>query len=198
MVLEIVHNDVFENFHLQHFCFKKTDRVFSMMALDQLHEQNNWSIKSLMASNFANRVDDLAFIWWETCSAEMSRIINEFEDTFRPQTENSNNHHEDSSSFAGKFYSDIKTYEALPVNLFMLKNKMICKISDLSTDLPKDTYVTMSAMTKEGKKQFKSFINERFCTKKCRYAQEYIRITLIHGIQGKRNWKNTTLYLLQS
>ena len=168
------------------------------MALDQLHEQNNWTIKSLMASNFANRVDDLAFIWWETCSAEMSRIINEFEDTFRPQTENSNNHHEDSSSFAGKFYSDIKTYEALPVNLFMLKNKMICKISDLSTDLPKDTYVTMSAMTKEGKKQFKSFINERFCTKKCRYAQEYIRITLIHGIQGKRNWKNTTLYLLQS
>ena len=37
-----------------------------------------------------------------------------------------------------------------------------------------------------------------FCTKTCCYAQEYIRVTLIHGIQGKRNWKNTTLYLLQS
>ena len=38
MVLEIVHNNVFENFHLGHFCFKKTNRVFSMMALDQLHK----------------------------------------------------------------------------------------------------------------------------------------------------------------
>ena len=38
MVLEIVHNDVFEKFHLGHFCFKKTNRVFSMIALDQLHE----------------------------------------------------------------------------------------------------------------------------------------------------------------
>ena len=37
-----------------------------------------------------------------------------------------------------------------------------------------------------------------FCTKTRRYAQEYIRITLIHDIQGKCNWKNTTLYLLQS
>ena len=37
----------------------------------------------------------------------------------------------------------------------MLKNEMICKINDPSTDLPKDTYVTMSAMIEEGEKQFK-------------------------------------------
>ena len=43
----------------------------------------------------------------------------------------------------------------------MLKNKMICKINDLSTDLPKDIYVSMSAMIEEGEKPFKSSINER-------------------------------------
>ena len=43
----------------------------------------------------------------------------------------------------------------------MLENKMICKISDLSTNLPKDTNVTMSSMIEEGEKQFKSFIHER-------------------------------------
>ena len=32
---------------------------------------------------------------------------------------------------------------------------MIWKINDLSTDLPKDTYVAMSAMIEEGEKQFK-------------------------------------------
>ena len=48
----------------------------------------------------------------------------------------------------------------------MLKNKMICKINDPSTDLPKDTYVTMSAMIKEGEKQFKSFIHDRLLYQK--------------------------------
>ena len=67
-----------------------------MMWLDQLHEQNNRTIKSSVASNFANRVDDSALIWWETCDAEISRIIKEFEDTFIPKIENSNNHHKDS------------------------------------------------------------------------------------------------------
>ena len=80
-----------------------------MMASDQLHEENNWTIKSSVASSFANRADDSALIRWETCSAEALRITNEFEDTFRPQIEDTNNHCEDSSSFAGKFYRDIKT-----------------------------------------------------------------------------------------
>ena len=72
------------------------------------------------------------------------------EETFILQTENINSHYKDPSSFGGKFYSDIKTlYEALPVNPLMLKNEMICKINDPSTDLPKDLYATMSAIVKE-------------------------------------------------
>ena len=85
MTLDIVHKDVFENFLLGHFCFKKANRVFSKMALDQLNEQNNRTIKSSVPSSLANRADDSALIRWETCGAELSRIINEFEGTFRPQ-----------------------------------------------------------------------------------------------------------------
>ena len=142
MVLEHVYNDVLENLHLGHFCFKKTDSLFSMTALDQLNEPNNQTIESLMASSFTNKTDNSAVIWWETCGSKISRIINKFEGTFRRQIENS--HHENSSSFAGKFYKDIKMlYEALPVDPPTLKNEMICKINDPPTDLPKDTYVTM-------------------------------------------------------
>ena len=169
-----------------------------MMALDQLHEQNNRTIKGLMASNFANRVDDLALIRWETCGAEISRIINESEDTFGPETENSSNHHENSSSFAGKFYRGIKTlYEALPVNPLMLKNEMICNINDPYTDLPKDTSVTLSVMIEEGEEQSKSFTNEKLL---------YHKVSLCSGIHNNLDpWhprqtqlENTTLYLLQS
>ena len=132
------------------------------MTLDQLQEQNNWTITSAVASSFANTTDDSALIQWETCGGETSRIFDEFKDTFRPQIENSNSHHENSSSFADKLYKPIKLlYEALPVNPFSLKNKMICKINNLSTDLPKDTYITMSAMIVKGKKQFKLFIRRR-------------------------------------
>ena len=42
-------------------CFNKTNRVFSTMALDQIHEQNNWTIKSSTESSFPNRVDDSVF-----------------------------------------------------------------------------------------------------------------------------------------
>ena len=127
-----------------------------------------------MASNFGKRADNSALIRWVTCGAEISRIINEFEDTCRSQTENSINHHEDSSSFAGTFYRDIKIlYEALPVNPFMCKNEMICKINGLSTDLAKDIYVTISAMIEEGEKQFKSFINEELL---------YQKVSLCSGI----------------
>ena len=76
-----------------------------------------------MASNFANTADNLVFIRWETCGGEISRIINEFE-----EIENSTNHHENFSSFTGKFYKDIKTlYEALPVNRSCSKTKWSAK-----------------------------------------------------------------------
>ena len=102
MVLEIVHNDVFENFHLGNFCFKKTNKVFSMIALDQLHQQNNRTIKSSIANKFANKADDSVFFRWETCSAEISPIINESEDIFRSKIKNTvkplySGHHRDKS-----------------------------------------------------------------------------------------------------
>lgn len=74
------------------------------------------------------------------------------------------------SNFAGKFYRDIKTlYEALPVNPFMLKNKMMCKINDPCTDLPKDTFVTLSEIIEEGEKQFRSLIHQRLLYQKVLY-----------------------------
>ena len=139
----------------------------SKMALDQLHEQNNRTIKSSEASSFANRADDSALIRWETCGAELSRIINEFEDTFKPQVKSSNNHHEDCISFSLKFYSDIKPlYEALPVNPFMAEDDMIFRINDPSAGLPNETFLTMSAIIEDGEKQFGSFIQDRLLYQK--------------------------------
>ena len=50
------------------FSFLQTNKEFSRMALDQLHEQNNyWQ-------------DDLALIRWEFCRPELCQITEEFEE----------------------------------------------------------------------------------------------------------------------
>ena len=52
------------------------------MALDQLHEQNNCTIKSVGgAPNFVNKINESALIHWETCGTDIARLITEFEDS---------------------------------------------------------------------------------------------------------------------
>ena len=101
------------------------------MALDQLHEQNNQTSKRPMVGNFTYRAGNLALTWWKICSVEISRIINEFEDTFRSQIENSNSYHTGlmhDTSFAGKFSKDVKTLnKVLPVNPLMTEKKLSAK-----------------------------------------------------------------------
>ena len=158
MTLDIVHKDVFENFLLGHFCFKKTNKVFSKIALDQLHEQNNRIIKS------SELMIQLLF---DGNHVVLSCIINESEETFRPQVKSSNNHHEDCISFSFKFYSDIKTlYEAIPVNPFVVEDDMIFRINDPSAVLLNKTFVTMPVIIEDGEKQFRSFIQDRLLYQK--------------------------------
>ena len=141
------------------------------MSLDQLHEQNNRTINSSVASSFANRADDSTLIRWETCGAELSRIINEFENTFRPQVKSSSNHHEDCISCSFKFYSDIKTlYEELPVNPFMVEDdrsleSMIHQLCFLTKHLSQ-----CQQSLKMVKNNFDHLCKIDFCTKRCLFV----------------------------
>ena len=63
-----------------YFLFQKTNRKFSRMALDQIHEQNNKDIKGVSgATNLLNRVDDSGLSRWELCGPDLVRLVNEFE-----------------------------------------------------------------------------------------------------------------------
>ena len=57
-------------------------------------------------------------------------------------------------------------YEALPVNPFMVEDDMIFSINDPSAVLPNETFVTMSAITEDGQKQIRSFIQDRLLYQK--------------------------------
>ena len=101
--LESKFPDLFEQFSNGNFSFQKSNREFSRMGLDQIHEQNNKVIKGAGgASALLNKEDDSALLRWEVCSPELARVILEFEDSLDKNeipADSSTNHHEDNDSF---------------------------------------------------------------------------------------------------
>ena len=71
----------YKKFAAGNFWFLKTNKEFSRMALDQLHEQNNKCIKSVSsATPIIYWQDDSALVRWELCGPELCRIVEEFEE----------------------------------------------------------------------------------------------------------------------
>ena len=62
------------------FSFQKTERVFSKMGQDQLHDQNNNLIKSNGgATHLLNRDNSAALEKWEVTTPEIAMLLSEFE-----------------------------------------------------------------------------------------------------------------------
>ena len=79
--LESTFPDVHKYFSQGFFAFQKTNKQFSQIGLDQVHEQNNAVIKgSGGATDLLNKVDESALVRWEVCNPELSRLLLEFED----------------------------------------------------------------------------------------------------------------------
>ena len=62
-----------------YFSFQKSNRLFSKMGIDQIHEQNNDLIKNIGgATHLINRNDDSSLHVWETSTPELARILVEY------------------------------------------------------------------------------------------------------------------------
>ena len=114
MTLETMYPDVYENLRNGCFSFQKTNRKFSRMALDQVHEQNSRTIKSCSgATDLVNKVDESALIRWKTCGPDVARLLCEFEQSMKhnisPTGLGFERHHEDSPSFREILISDCES-----------------------------------------------------------------------------------------
>ena len=113
---------------MQYSLLFKNQNQFSQMALDQVHEQNNHTIKSCGgATDLVNKVEvriDLGVM----VGPEVTRIINEFEESMKlevPEEDDPNLHlhHEDSATYKKRFSSDVRTLsicEPIPKNNFCI------------------------------------------------------------------------------
>ena len=166
------------------FSFQKTERQFSRMALDQVHEQNNKVIKGVGgASQLMNRGDDSSLIRWETCGPEVARIVSEFEETMELKTRTSilqktdlhMKHHEDSPTFRKNYIKDVQNvYDKLQCNPFQLED--LTMVNDNAVVFNSDVLSQVKSIEEVGETQFKKFERERLVlcqnVSQCHHIQE--------------------------
>ena len=164
MTVETVFPDIYENSNKRFFTFHKPENQFSQMALDQVREQNNRTIKSCGgAADLVNKVEESALIRWETCDPEVARIFNKFEESMKlgtPEEDDSNLHlhYEDSATYRKKFSSDVKTLcKSITINPFSQTKLMTVNNSHVIPDV---AFNTLKKIEEVREKQFIDFLND--------------------------------------
>ena len=170
MTVETMFPDIYENFNKGFFTFRKSENQFSQMTFDQVHKQNNRTIKSCGgATDLANKIEESAMTQWETCDPEVARVINEFEEPMKLEMledDDSNLHlyHEDSAAYRKRFSSDVKTlYKSVTINPFSQTKLMTINNSHVILDV---AFITLKKMEEVGEKQFNDFLNDRLICQK--------------------------------
>ena len=135
--------------------------IFSKIAIDQVHEQNNDLIKNNDgATHLLNRANSVSLEKWEITTPELTRLISEFEDNFFINLNKSSAHHEDTLSFQKRFTTDVyKLYESMIYNPF--QHKKLVKINNISMTYNADIDVSLRTLLPMGRKQHKDFLQKR-------------------------------------
>ena len=161
--LETNFPDVYAYFCKGFFSFQKSNRQFSQIGLDQVHEQNNAVIKgSDRASDLLNKVDESALLRWEVCNPEVARLILEFEDAMddTPQVEVEAKHHEDNLNFRKNFVADVKVLcKGFAMNPF--QQDKLKKMNNSNISFAEKTVHVLKCMEAKGEEDVVAFITER-------------------------------------
>ena len=128
-----------------------------------MHEQNNEKIKGASgALHLLNRADVSGLEQWETCTPDIEKTIESFEQNIETKTTEylDKPHHEGKNAFQRNFAADAKkVYDDFDVNPFNEMN--LVKISNTSISYDKETRKSLKLLLSNGEAQFQIFLNER-------------------------------------
>ena len=186
------HPDVYENFYKGYFTFNKSCSEFSTMALDQLHEQNNETIKGVGgATRLLNKEEESALIRWELCGSEVSNMIASFEERNEQECSQSSGlyqkHHEDAPAFRKRFVDDVqKLSEKFLVNPFESNDFTAVNNSRIVFD--DDIKKSVQTISTLGETQFQEFWSRRLVKAEIPISEEVKKNNLRlpkHTVDGK-------------
>ena len=148
-----------------YFTFQKTDRQFSLIGLDQVHEQNNAIMKGMGGATLLfNQVDESSLARWGLCVNELASIINEYEsdgDCDNDDGSFESRHHEDTNAFQNRFTCDVeKLGQAIVSNPFKL-DKLTVLNNHEKASFNDSVFQDLKIICSEGERQFRDFWEKR-------------------------------------
>ncbi|KAJ8027926.1 hypothetical protein HOLleu_30023 [Holothuria leucospilota] len=160
--LKKLNPDVYAEFLKGKFVVKKSKRVFSAVAIDQAHEQNNASVKG-DGGAVGLTENPAALRRWMVSGPEMARLIQEFEGSTEKRQDTDIRHHEQKRHAQMAFAQDVRS-------LSRAMEEMGNPFTEYSSDLlvldSRDVVDTAEAdtvlqMEKVGLEQYETYVEER-------------------------------------
>ena len=159
--------DIYQNFKHGYFSFETPNRIFSSIALDQVHEQNNAVLKSVAGvTHILNRQDESALLRWELCSHDLAKYLKDFENICS-QTNVSichqstiKHHHEDTVAFKDRFINDVQQLNnSFSANHFIAHT--LSPIDNLSIVYDDEIESNIKNIVDIGQRQFECYFQDR-------------------------------------
>ena len=179
-------------FDIGHFVIHKTKRVFSGIALDQAHEQNNASVKG-DGGAVGLTENPSALRRWMVAGPEVSRLVEEFESCLHMAQSDEGiegvQHHDVSQSIQGTFVHDISSLTQV---ICEMGNPFLEETQDLfSLDTKEFANPGMIRVVQEmetiGKKQAEVFYTERLIQNKKPISDKITKNKFqLFGAKGKK------------
>ena len=160
------HPAVYQEFLNENFTVNKAGHVFSNIAIDQAHEQNNACVKGDGGAVGLTQ-NPQALRRWMVSGPEMARLISEFQASMeKPEKKSNHKHHEQTQSIQMEFFNQVK---ALSNVIEEMGNPFIDESNDLlvldTRDIVDPSVTnTMRNLQKTGLDQYVTFVNERLVT----------------------------------
>ena len=158
---------LYELFMAGYFTFQKSDREFSLMGLDQVHEQNNAVMKGIGgATPSLNKVDESSLARWGLCIHELASIINEYEsdDTDKNFKIEALHHHEDTAAFQKRFTRDVDTLDKAPMTNPFKQDKITVLNNHEKGKFNDSVFEDIKIIHREGEYLFLEFWEERLAS----------------------------------
>ena len=167
LTLSTAHPQIFELFHAGHFVVKKSERAFSLIALDQNHEQQNAILKG-DGGIVGITEDESAPRRWLITSPDISRVVQEYKSSFQDLKYKDIRHHDQVLSVQKTFSRDVsKLVDVIEA----LGNPFLDDSSDLTVIDTKEVMTNavvagIKSLYDRDKLRFEEYVNQKLqnCT----------------------------------
>lgn len=162
--LSTAHPEMAVEFNNGNFTVRKTGRVFSAIAIDQAHEQNNCAVKSDGGAIGLTQSPD-ALRRWMVAGPEVVRMISEFEASIFPRRlhQAMHRHHEQTRSSQALFVQQVQSLVEVVEemgNPFLEGTKDLLRF-DTRDIMDPAVVSSVCSAEKKGVEQYETFVAER-------------------------------------